>query len=285
MRKPSPAMLVALVALFVVLGGVGVAATGDNFILGQPNGALQTTYLSGGSNFGSPALEVTSVIGFGVVGHTSSSSRTGVWGNNFSTDNGGGNGVNGTAKGSNASGVYGENLQGGFGVTGRSAGPLSGVLAFNTGSGDGLDASTSASGKSAAYAHHDGSNSGWGVHANAQVGTGVHAEGSLYGLYGIATSAGGTGVRAVNATSGGTALRVDGKASFSRSGTVAIAAGTASKTISLAGVTTSSMVVATAQQSGNVFVKAAVPAGGSFKIFLNGNAPGGGLKVAYFVLN
>jgi hypothetical protein len=55
--------------------------------------------------------------------------------------------------------------------------------------------------------------------------------------------------------------------------------------VSLPGVTTSSMVIATAQQNVNVLVKAAVPAGGSFKIFRNGNAPAGGLKVAYFVLN
>ena len=45
------------------------------------------------------------------------------------------------------------------------------------------------------------------------------------------------------------------------------------------------MVLATAQQNGSVFIKAAVPAGGSFTIFLNGNAPASGLKVAYFVLN
>jgi hypothetical protein len=45
------------------------------------------------------------------------------------------------------------------------------------------------------------------------------------------------------------------------------------------------MVVATAQQNGSVFVKAAVPAAGSFTIFLNGNAPAGGFKVAYVVLN
>jgi hypothetical protein len=83
----------------------------------------------------------------------------------------------------------------------------------------------------------------------------------------------------------GVRLEVNGKAKFSRSGTVTIASGTASKTVALGGVTASSMVVATAQQNGNVFVKAAVPAGGSFTIFLSGNAPGSGLKVAYFVLN
>jgi hypothetical protein len=53
----------------------------------------------------------------------------------------------------------------------------------------------------------------------------------------------------------------------------------------LAGVSGSSMVVATAQQHTNVSVNGAVPSGGSFKLYLTGNAPAGGLKVAYFVLN
>jgi hypothetical protein len=46
MRKPSPATVIALVALFVALGGVGVAATGGNFILGQANSANRTTGLT-----------------------------------------------------------------------------------------------------------------------------------------------------------------------------------------------------------------------------------------------
>jgi hypothetical protein len=45
------------------------------------------------------------------------------------------------------------------------------------------------------------------------------------------------------------------------------------------------MILATAQQKVPVYVKAAVPASGSFTIYLTGNAPSGGLKVAYFVLN
>jgi hypothetical protein len=46
MRKPSPAMLVALAALFVALGGVGIAANGGNLILGQSNSATSQTSLS-----------------------------------------------------------------------------------------------------------------------------------------------------------------------------------------------------------------------------------------------
>jgi hypothetical protein len=45
------------------------------------------------------------------------------------------------------------------------------------------------------------------------------------------------------------------------------------------------MVLATAQQSTTRLVQAAVPGTGSFVIKLNGTAPTGGVKVAYFVLN
>ena len=45
------------------------------------------------------------------------------------------------------------------------------------------------------------------------------------------------------------------------------------------------MVLATAQQSKDVYVKAAVPGAGKFTIQLTAKAPTGGLKVAYFVLN
>lgn len=62
MRKPSPAMLVALAALFVALGGVGVAATGGNFILGNSNTAGNTTTLSSGVTTG-PALDVSNTGG------------------------------------------------------------------------------------------------------------------------------------------------------------------------------------------------------------------------------
>jgi len=46
MRKPSPAMVVALASLFIALGGVAVAATGGTFILGQSNAAGSSTGLS-----------------------------------------------------------------------------------------------------------------------------------------------------------------------------------------------------------------------------------------------
>jgi hypothetical protein len=46
MRKPSPATAIALLALFVALGGVGIAANGQSLILGQSNSATSNTSLS-----------------------------------------------------------------------------------------------------------------------------------------------------------------------------------------------------------------------------------------------
>jgi hypothetical protein len=57
MRKPSPAMIVALFSLFVALGGAGVAATGGNFILGKANSATSTTSLS--APIGGKALQLS----------------------------------------------------------------------------------------------------------------------------------------------------------------------------------------------------------------------------------
>ena len=45
MRRPSPALVISLLALFVALGGVGVAATGGSFVLGQTNTADHTSSL------------------------------------------------------------------------------------------------------------------------------------------------------------------------------------------------------------------------------------------------
>jgi hypothetical protein len=56
--RPSPAMIVALMALFVALGGTTYAATGGNFILGQSNTAGNTTSLSA-PLAGKKALQLT----------------------------------------------------------------------------------------------------------------------------------------------------------------------------------------------------------------------------------
>ncbi len=137
---------------------------------------------------------------------------------------------------------------------------------------------------------------GTGMRGESTAPTGIGVEGDSSGtgsgVYGLAKSNGvgvfgdttsGTGV--IARSTNGTALDVRGKAAFSRSGLVTVAAGTATRKVTLAGVTTASMILATAQQDGAVYVRSAVPASGSFTIHLTGKAPAGGLKVAYFVLN
>lgn len=94
MRRPSPATIIATVALFIALGGVGVAANGDNFILGKANTASKQTSLTGAAPNPQLQVENTSTDGNarGVVGLISSSAASagsaGVAGTTASTDPG-----------------------------------------------------------------------------------------------------------------------------------------------------------------------------------------------------
>lgn len=93
----------------------------------------------------------------------------------------------------------------------------------------------------------------------------------------------GTGVHAKSDS--GTALKVTGKATFSRAKRVTMSAGASSKTITLAGVTSSSMVLATLQSKRTgYYVSSVVPASGKFTIYLN-KALTSSTVVAYFVIN
>ena len=174
-RRPSPAMAVALLALFVALGGVGYSATGGNFILGQANTATSTSTLSApvagrslqitntdtgaaatalGLNVvaGRPPLNVnssTKVTGLNtdLLDNLDSTSflRKGLLQTSAVTTAGGvvdvkntgtTNGVQGITEAVTASGVYGENSSGGgFGVAGRAGSSGHAIYGDNTGSG------------------------------------------------------------------------------------------------------------------------------------------------------
>jgi hypothetical protein len=210
--------------------------------------------------------------GTGVYGHNSGSTGIGVWGQTGGT----GSAVYGHAT-ANGAGVYGESETGTatYGIGGPTG-------VYGSGTDTGVEGSAAAGG-TGVYGHNSGS-TGIGVHGQTGgTGSAVFGEATTNGVGVFGKSQSGAALR--GDSPGGTALQVNGKAKFSRSGIVTVAAGTASKTVSLGGVTGSSMVIATAQQNGSVSVKAAVPAAGSFTIYLTGNAPGTGLKVAYFVLN
>jgi hypothetical protein len=113
--------------------------------------------------------------------------------------------------------------------------------------------------------------------------SGVYGENDANG-YGVAgSSASGVGVLAQSA---GTALVVNGRASFSTAGTAVIASGHKSVTVTLAGVTTTDFVLATVQGQGSFYVKNASAGSGQFTIFINKapTAPAT-VKVAYFVIS
>jgi hypothetical protein len=183
-------------------------------------------------------------------------------------------------------GVSGYNAGSGDGVEGASAGgngvegitqsSAAGVFGFNSGRGNGVEGLGS------------GADGVFGQ-SNSPTGSGVRGENLTGGGYGVAGRvAGGRGVAVLadDADGSGVALRTTGRLEFrNRSGIVTVAAGHVSKRVPVPGVTASSMVVATVQQTGGFAVQAAVPAAGSLTIYLD-KAPSGSttVKVAYLVL-
>jgi hypothetical protein len=159
-----------------------------------------------------------------------------------------GDGLNVIATSPGVRGIYASAP--GIGVDGN--GPT-GVRGVSSGSGDGVDGVANNSCCSAVFGKNDGT--GNGVAGQADTGTGVLA-----------------------ASTGGIALKVDGKAQFSRSGIVTITYPAKSKVVSGVPLTGKSLVLATQQKFlAGVYVVAAVPnlsgSSNSFTIYLS-KAPG-----------
>lgn len=109
--------------------------------------------------------------------------------------------------------------------------------------------------------------------------------GRAIGVVGAAQSGGGIGLLGL-ADEDSIALKVDGKAVFSRSGKEQIPAGSRKAVVALPGVTQASLILATLQQQAAGFtVESAMPLADKFVIRLNKPAPAGGLPVAWFVVN
>jgi hypothetical protein len=133
---------------------------------------------------------------------------------------------------------------------------------------------------------------GYGVFASS-AGIGVLARGGDTGVDafgGVAVRAGtsdGVGVWTSTEPHKGTALQVEGRATFSRSGRAMVPAGATSVTVTGVDLTPESLVLATLQQDlgSRVFVRAAVPsvASGSFKLYLS-RAAAVAAPVAWFIL-
>jgi hypothetical protein len=154
------ANVMVTILAFIVLGGMSYAASGDNFILGQPNSASSKTSLS--APIADKALQLTNTdtaagataLGLNVAnGHAPFTVSSGARVTNLNADKldgidssgflrnkvplsltgstgsdgvitgkntGSANGVQGATASPTASGVYGENTGGGYGVAGRS---------------------------------------------------------------------------------------------------------------------------------------------------------------------
>jgi hypothetical protein len=112
-----------------------------------------------------------------------------------------------------------------------------------------------------------GASGGVGVHGYTPGGTGVLGRGDI------------TGVRAESLSSSGTALDVDGKAKFSRSGKTPIGAGLAKIDITMMGLTTASLVPATLHGPPitGLYVASVqvLPGKNKFTIYLNKAVPAG----------
>jgi hypothetical protein len=233
------------------LGSLGVYGHGQDFgVRGEADSA--------GS--GSGVLGVGAGTGYGVIGGGGSINGGGVFGRGV----GEGQGVFGVGGGNKGSGVAGAGGTDGDGVTG---------LAFGTGNGvSGYGGGTNGSGVLG-----QGGGNGAGLLGIA-FGTGpaVHGRGPAAGV----------GVLAEN-SDGGTALKVTGPAVFSRSGILAIAAGSSSATKTRVPLSAGSLVLATLQQDrAGVYVRSAVPniAKHSFTIQLN-KAVTKATTVAWFIVN
>lgn len=279
------------------------AATGGNFVLGENNSAGATTELSGTAN---PVMQVDGS-GLNATGTTlvvnGPSGGAGLYVSGASTTSTTGLAINGSGTGT-ATGVYGGSGSG----TGVSGGSSSGTgVNGSSSSGTGVNGSstsgTGVTGSSTSGVGVNGtSNSNTAVNGTSTGGTAVNGtstsgagvRGTSHSATGVAgtsvtsngvsgTSTSGTGVYAKSTT--GSALWVTGKVHFSRSGSSSVSAGHWSKSVSVSGMTSSSLVLVTLQSNySGVYVQSAVPASGKFTVHLGKKAPHT-THFAWFVIN
>jgi hypothetical protein len=173
---------------------------------------------------------------------------------------------------SNSLGVWGDSMQGtgvyGTGDTGVTGQGGVGVLAVGSGA---------------------GAVGALGVGRVGIMGQAGIAETGVYGFAGSSPTPplppAGVGVYASAGSTSQTALQVNGKIKLNRSGRVSIGSTSTSRKITMGGVTTSSYILATLQTSvSGLYVRAVVPASGSFTIYLS-KAPGKTVYVGYLVVN
>jgi hypothetical protein len=244
--------------VFGQVSGSGSGVYGEND--GSGAGVQGLSYASSGvKGLGGP---------YGVIGE----GETGIYGYGNKV-----NGVFGETGVDTASGVYGQNNGTGYGVAGRATsgtgvlgdgtmgisgqGAITGVKGTSQGAGDGVDGEANNSCCSGVYGVNNGT--GNGVAGRADTGTGVLA-----------------------ASTSGIALKVDGKAQFSRSGKAAVSSGQSSIVVQNVALTSKSLVLATPQKSvAGVFVQGAVPNVSAHTVTISlSNTVGASYPVAWMVV-
>ena len=287
------------------------AADGGNALLGTANQSTTVTSfentdagetsLKGVHAAAGTGVDGTSATGPGVVGNstdatpsefTVASHKTGVIGTAgaptlaTNTDE---TGVYGLAEVSaNSAGVWGDSGQGtgvfGTGVTGVTGFGDWGLFAFGDSVGVVAFNESNVAVYGTAFNFPEPPTGGEiGV-----LGVGPHTGVGVYGFAGDGTPPvppSGIGVYARSLLTTEYALYVQGKARFSRSAKTSIGSTATSKKVTMAGVTSSSYVVATMQTNvSGLYVRAVVCATGSFTIYLS-KAPGKTVYVGYLVIN
>jgi len=178
-RRPSPALAISVISLFVALGGTTYAATGGTFILGKANSAgAQTSLASSAANVfrvkntTSTGRAVTAIggtegVGLFATGGDVNSNTSAILGQSLT-----GNGLEGTTGSAIASGVYGENEGTGYGVAGRSLGSSGVGVLGDSSAGNGVQGISRGNPASGVYGE-DNKASSYGVAGHSDNGVAV----------------------------------------------------------------------------------------------------------------
>lgn len=266
----------AAVGIHALASAPGVRAVDEPLLLNVGNAGTASTSLSasltqdtvlGVSNSGSEgtAIQGASDDGTGLAGYTTT-----------------GNGVYADSMGVAGYGLHATG--GGGAAVWAASGDASGALTHD---------SAPSTDETGVYGYCDVSETNSaGVWGDSNQSAGVVGTGSTgvigaggWGVWGYSGSSGGVGVYADSAGPSVTALVVNGKAHFSRSGKLSFSRTQATKSVGVTGVTSASSVIATIQANkSGLYVKGAVAGTNKITIYLS-KAPGATVKVAWLILD
>lgn len=274
-----------VVALFATsLNKYAVQGIGDNYVgvLGQSLNGFGVQGIAGGET-GQPGDPGN--VGGEPAANPGTNGTVGVLGQARDPDQARaqGKGVHGLCDDANGAGVLGQSLDG-FGVLGIG----DNKVAVKGQSANGFGIHGVSATKVAILGETGGSD--WGVIGRcAENGyggiSGFHPADGV-GTEGVALGANGVGVHATNATPGGRALQVDGRAAFRSSGLIPVQSGDQTLTATVLDAVPGAIVLATVQGApvGAEIAAASVTAPGTVGITLTGPATTAGL-VGYLVVN